>query len=639
MKKTVFLTAVFTGLLIFSNYIYAFDSAPIGWASQNGGTTGGAGGTVVTVDNATDFIYYVQGTKQTPYIIYVNGNINLGSSNIRVRGNKTIIGLPGSHITGNLKCYNSEESNNIFRFLDMDNAAKVGDGDCISIDGVTNIWIDHCTFTDGGDGNVDIKNGADYITVSWCIFKYTYDSGHNFSNLIGHDDNNASTDMGHLRVTFHHNWYSTLCHERMPSVRFGKAHIYNTYFDCAGNNYCTRTRLYAQCLVENNYYKNVQNPWERYVTSAGGDPGLLYATGNIFDNVTWVVGSDTSVVLIPGTDTVFTPPYTYTLENAADVPAIVQYGAGANGKDGTPPHWYFTYYGDFDRSGFVDMKDFATFANYWAIADCGQLWNADKNGDCKVDFYEVSLLAEHWLYIAPDITPPVKPTGLGATAGNAVVSLNWDDNTEEDLAGYNIYRSTTSGSGYVKLNGSLLAGSDYIDNTVTNNTMYYYVVTAVDESENESAYSSEVSAYPTAGTSNLTIQESTFGFCLVEGIIDTKHAGYTGTGFCDTTNATGKGINWSVNILADGSYTFTWRYALLSGDRTAKLLINGSTVLSGISFPATGAWTTWNTVSTSPITLTTGIKTIRLEATTSNGLANIDYINIAGENLIPAGCQ
>ncbi|HAL44600.1 MAG: hypothetical protein A2Y12_18120 [Planctomycetes bacterium GWF2_42_9] len=638
MKKRISAAGVFFVFLTLTFPIYAYDNAPIGWASENGGTTGGEGGTVVTVDNATDFIYYVQGTKQTPYIIYVNGNIDLGGSNIRVRGNKTILGLPGSHITGNMKCYRSEESNNIFRFLDISNEAGAGDGDCISIDGVNNIWVDHCTFTDGGDGNVDIKNGADYVTVSWCIFKYTFNSGHNFSNLIGHDDGNGSTDMNHLRVTFHHNWYSTLAHERMPSVRFGKAHIYNSYFSCTGNNYCIRTRLYAQCLVENNYFKDVQNPWQRYITSAGGDPGLLQAVGNILDNVTWVVSTDSSAVLIHGTDTVFTPPYAYALDNAADVPAIVQYGAGADGQDGYPPHWLFGYYGDFDKSGFVDMKDFAAFASYWGITNCEQLWNADYNGDCIVDFCEVSLLADKWLYIAPDTTPPAAPTGLEASAGNATVSLTWNDNAEEDLAGYNIYRSLNSTSGYAKLNTSLLTSSDYIDSSVNNNTTYYYVVTAVDTNVNESDYSNKVIAYPSAGSTNVTIQENTAGFCSVDGAVENEHSGYTGTGYANTTNATGKSITYSLNILTAGTYTFTWRYAS-TASRPANLLVDGSAILSGISFPSSGAFTTWTTVTTSSVTLTAGVKTIRLEATTSGGLANIDYMNVAGESLMPATCQ
>ena len=57
------------------------------------------------------------------------------------------------------------------------------------------------------------------------------------------------------------------------------------------------------------------------------------------------------------------------------------------------------------------------------------------------------------------------------------------------MAGYNIYRSTTSGSGYVKLNSSLLTASDYIDPNVSGGTTYYYVVTAVDTGNLESVYS------------------------------------------------------------------------------------------------------------------------------------------------------
>jgi arabinogalactan endo-1,4-beta-galactosidase len=99
-----------------------------------------------------------------------------------------------------------------------------------------------------------------------------------------------------------------------------------------------------------------------------------------------------------------------------------------------------------------------------------------------------------------DTTPPEAPTGLSATAGNSVVSLDWNDNSEGDLAGYNIYRSTTSGSGYSKLNSSLLSTSNYTDNSVSGGTTYYYVVTAVDTSSNESDVSSEESATPTGNT-------------------------------------------------------------------------------------------------------------------------------------------
>jgi len=104
-------------------------------------------------------------------------------------------------------------------------------------------------------------------------------------------------------------------------------------------------------------------------------------------------------------------------------------------------------------------------------------------------------------YATPaDMTAPSAPTGLAAYAGDGTVSLNWNDNGEGDLDGYNIYRSITSGSGYTQLNGSLLSTSDYTDNSVTNDTTYYYVVTAEDTSSNESGYSNEDSATPTDTT-------------------------------------------------------------------------------------------------------------------------------------------
>ena len=96
-----------------------------------------------------------------------------------------------------------------------------------------------------------------------------------------------------------------------------------------------------------------------------------------------------------------------------------------------------------------------------------------------------------------DIPPgaPAAPTGLAATADYGSVSLDWDDNPEADLYSYNVYRSTTQGSGY-SLMISNLTTSAAVDSNVVNATTYYYVVTAVDWSDNESAASSEVPALP-----------------------------------------------------------------------------------------------------------------------------------------------
>ena len=97
-----------------------------------------------------------------------------------------------------------------------------------------------------------------------------------------------------------------------------------------------------------------------------------------------------------------------------------------------------------------------------------------------------------------DTTPPAAPTGLTATPGDGEVALDWSDNSESDLAGYNVYRSTSAGGPYNKLNGSLLTTSQYTDSSANNGTTYFYVVKAVDTSGNLSNSSAEVSAIPGA---------------------------------------------------------------------------------------------------------------------------------------------
>lgn len=93
-----------------------------------------------------------------------------------------------------------------------------------------------------------------------------------------------------------------------------------------------------------------------------------------------------------------------------------------------------------------------------------------------------------------DTTPPAAPESLTAVpAGETQIDLNWSDNTENDWAGYNVYRSTTSG-----MIGSPIAedvsSSQYSDTNATCGTTYYYVVTAEDTSGNESDASNEVQA-------------------------------------------------------------------------------------------------------------------------------------------------
>jgi hypothetical protein len=139
------------------------------------------------------------------------------------------------------------------------------------------------------------------------------------------------------------------------------------------------------------------------------------------------------------------------------------------------------------------------------------------------------------------------------------------------------------------------------------------------------------------GSTSITIQENTTGFCSVDGTIDSNNAGYTGTGFANTTNATAMGVDWRISTPSSGAYTLAWRHANGSTARTGKLIVGGTTLVSSISFPATGAWTTWATVSVS-VTLAAGTLDIRLESTTSGGLSNIDYLMVTGSDPQAVSC-
>jgi hypothetical protein len=114
----------------------------------------------------------------------------------------------------------------------------------------------------------------------------------------------------------------------------------------------------------------------------------------------------------------------------------------------------------------------------------------------------------------PTDVPPAAPTGLLATPGDSQVSLDWNDNTEPDLDGYNVYRSETSGSYGAPL--AFVTESAYVDNDVVNGTTYYYVVTAVDLLSNESDNSNEASATP--GSQSTVYVENIFMGLVPAGI-------------------------------------------------------------------------------------------------------------------------
>jgi pectate lyase len=117
------------------------------------------------------------------------------------------------------------------------------------------------------DGLLDITHAGDFITVSNTVFH-----DHFKASLVGHSNNNGGEDTGHLRVTYHNNYWFNI-NSRAPSLRFGTGHIYNSLFENVGTGVNTRQK--AQVLVENNVFVNCTRPL--YST----DGGFAVARNNV----------------------------------------------------------------------------------------------------------------------------------------------------------------------------------------------------------------------------------------------------------------------------------------------------------------------------------------------------------------------
>ena len=148
--------------------------------------------------------------------------------------------------------------NIIFRNLSFVGPGSIDCGgyDLLSVQYSSNVWVDHCEFIDGIDGNFDISNESDMITASWNDFSYTDRSlMHQNTNLVGSSDSKVEDD-DKLSITFAFNSWGAKCRARMPMARYGRFHMLNNYFHCAGNSTaCINPRKNSEFLIEGNYFE------------------------------------------------------------------------------------------------------------------------------------------------------------------------------------------------------------------------------------------------------------------------------------------------------------------------------------------------------------------------------------------------
>ena len=242
--------------------------------------------------------------------------------------------------------------------------------DCISIDtDNSHCWVHHIDFFYGqtggaadqakGDGSLDVKGDSQYMTFSYNRF---WDCGK--TSLCG-----MTSESGENYISYHHNWFDH-SDSRHPRVRTMTVHLYNNYYDGVAK-YGVGATTGSNVFVESNYFRNTSKPMliskqgtdtptssSPKGTFSGEDGGMIKAYGNVYaersskfslithkNNATsfdcYEADSrdeqvpDSYVTLYGGTpynnfDTDPDVMYTYTPDDANDVPAILggTYGAG-----------------------------------------------------------------------------------------------------------------------------------------------------------------------------------------------------------------------------------------------------------------------------------------------------------------------
>jgi pectinesterase len=299
---------------------------PHGFASLAGGTTGGAGGKVVTVTDQAALAKYA--AAEEPYVIRVKGSLTMDpfGTEIPVASDKTIIGVSDTaEIVHGGFTLDPGTHNVIIRNLAIRDTAIEGNWDCkdtdydgIRLDTAHHVWIDHIRFSRICDGQLDIRKDSEYVTVSHNQFT----------------DNNKTFGIGwtpnvKTQITVDHNWFRATKQRNPSADNVAYAHLYNNYLSSQLSDgdpvwtYGNWSRGRTKMVIENSFYDGVQHPYQADATAE------LVQRGSILRNTTgrhdaW--------------GTAFDPRefYDYRLDPAAAVPALVKRFSGPQKRIGGP---------------------------------------------------------------------------------------------------------------------------------------------------------------------------------------------------------------------------------------------------------------------------------------------------------------
>ena len=119
-----------------------------------------------------------------------------------------------------------------------------------------------------------------------------------------------------IRATYHHNYFHD-CGSRLPSIRFGRAHVFDNYDFNNTTGSCVDSRMGAVVKAEGNYFSSSKNTVGWF---EGPATGYWDVANNVFLNCTGAQPTTSTGQLMP--------PYAYVVDDPNGLPTSIVAGAG-----------------------------------------------------------------------------------------------------------------------------------------------------------------------------------------------------------------------------------------------------------------------------------------------------------------------
>lgn len=608
MSLLIVLSMVLTTFVAMTTTVEANSMfALVGFATMNGGTTGGTGGTVVEATSLSQ-VNTLMSTRRknndtSPLIVKFNGKIT-GSEVIAVKDVSNITFL-GVGTKGELEGvgFNIVRSKNIIiQNMKIHHTRAPMDG--IGIENSQNVWVDHCEIYNmigdcNGDGKVDTKgdiSGGDvdwydglldakgesaYITVSWTYFHDAFKT-----SLVGSSDSDSSD----RKITFHHNIYSNV-KSRLPSYRGGTGHMFNNYYVNVEST-AINSRVGAKLRIENNVFEKVGSGAMDDTGFAEGPIGAYYSKTIGYWDVSNNIFTDCKGNQPTTSTCSFTPPYNYSsvMHPVDQVKSIVTQYAGVGKVDGSS----------------------------------GPIVIPTSNNTT-----------------APTLTPTKTQTPTTTNSSSIVYGdLNGDNSANSlDFATLRLYLT-----GAMQLSDSQLKSCDLnLDGSVNSLDFAYFrqfllgmitklpVGSAVVTPAPTSAYTSQPNNTPNT-SGGITHEAEASSNNLKYASIESNYVAF------DATKDAYVEMK-QVGSPTSGSATITFVYSNGSGkDLPMEIKVNSTTIESDKVFPSTGSWNTWSTISINATMSNGSDNIVRFKTRSSDGGPRLDKIIVGGgsSNYTPA---